>query len=149
MKFLINIFNDILFKDKLPEKWMLSSLEPIFKGKEDLLNPNSYRGIKFLENTFRLHKILDGRLREVVDIDKMKHGGLCQRKGLLMLLTYFDFCCLFWGDFSEPKIRHCFLYLLTWKRPLIGCKGKLFASLWDGRGSQNICKSSYASLQKL
>ena len=95
MKFLINIFNDILFKDKLPEKWMLSSLESIFKGKEDLLNPNSYRGIKFLENTFGLHKILDGRLREVVDIDKMKHGGLCQGEGLLMLLTYFDFCCLF------------------------------------------------------
>ena len=33
LKSLINIFNDILFKDKLPEEWMLSSLVPIFKGK--------------------------------------------------------------------------------------------------------------------
>ena len=74
---------------------MLSSLEPIFKGKEDLLNPNSYRGIKLLENTFRLHKILDGHLHEVVHIDKMKHEGLCKGEGLLMLLKYFDFCCLF------------------------------------------------------
>ena len=54
-KFLIsltNIFNDILFKDKLPEEWMLSSLVPIFKGKQDPLNPNSYRGIKLLEHAF-------------------------------------------------------------------------------------------------
>ena len=34
LKSLTNIFNDILFKDKLPEEWMLSSLVQIFKGKE-------------------------------------------------------------------------------------------------------------------
>ena len=40
LKSLANIFNDILFKDKLPEEWMLSSLLPIFKGKGDPFNPN-------------------------------------------------------------------------------------------------------------
>ena len=75
LKSLTNIFNDILFKNKLPEEWMLSSLVPIFKGKGDPLNPNSYRGIKLLEHAFKLYeKILDGRLREVVDIDKMQYG---------------------------------------------------------------------------
>ena len=44
-KCLTNIFNDILFNNKLLEEWMLSSLVPIFKGKRDPLNPNSYRGI--------------------------------------------------------------------------------------------------------
>ena len=39
LKFLTNIFNDILLKDKLPEEWMLSLLVPIFKGKGDPLNP--------------------------------------------------------------------------------------------------------------
>ena len=54
---------------------MLSSLVPIFKGKGDPLNPNSYRGIKLLERAFKLYeKVLDGRLREVVDIDKMQYG---------------------------------------------------------------------------
>ena len=33
LKSLANIFNDILFKDKLLEEWMLSTLVPIFKGK--------------------------------------------------------------------------------------------------------------------
>ena len=75
LKSLTNIFIDILFKDKLPEEWMLSSLIPIFKGKGDLLNPKSYRGIKLLEHAFKLYeKILDGRLREVVNIDKMQYG---------------------------------------------------------------------------
>ena len=54
---------------------MLSSLVPIFKGKGDPLNPNSYRGIKLLEHAFKLYeKILDGCLHEVVDIDKMHYG---------------------------------------------------------------------------
>ena len=75
LKSLTNIFNDILFKNKLPEEWMMSSLMPVFKGKGDPRNPNSYRGIKLFEHAFKLYeKILDGRLHEVVDIDKMQYG---------------------------------------------------------------------------
>ena len=33
LKSLTNIFNDILFKDKLPKEWMLNLLVPILKGK--------------------------------------------------------------------------------------------------------------------
>ena len=52
---------------------MLSSLVPNFKGKGDTLNRNSYRGIKLLEHAFKLYEILEGRLCEVVDIDKMQY----------------------------------------------------------------------------
>ena len=53
---------------------MLSSLIPIFKGKGDSVNPNSYRGRKLLEHAFELcQKLLDGSLREVVDIDEMRY----------------------------------------------------------------------------
>ena len=38
LKSLTNIFNDILFIDKLLDEWMFSSLVPIFKRKGDLLN---------------------------------------------------------------------------------------------------------------
>ena len=75
LKSLTNIFNDTLFKDKLPEEWMLSLLVLIFEGQRDPLNPNSYSGIKLLEHAFKLYeKILDACLHEVVDIDKMQHG---------------------------------------------------------------------------
>ena len=66
---------------------MLSSLVPIFKGKGKSLNPNSYWGIKLLEHAFKLYKkILDGRLCEVVDIDKMQYG-LMPGRGMLMLFV--------------------------------------------------------------
>ena len=42
LKSLKNIFNDILFRGKLPEEWMLSLIVHIFKGKGDPINPNSY-----------------------------------------------------------------------------------------------------------
>ena len=75
MKSLAKIFNSILSKDKIPEEWMLSSLVPIVKGKGDPLNPNSYRGIKLFEHAVKLYeKSLDGRLHEVVDIDKRQYG---------------------------------------------------------------------------
>ena len=101
---------------------MLSLLVPIFKGKGDPLNPNSYRGIKWLEHAFKLYgKVLDGRLREVVDIDKMQYGfmpgrGTVDAVFVLRRLT----------ENLEPKIRSCLLYLLIWKRLLIRCQGKLF-----------------------
>ena len=62
------------------EEWILSSLVTIFKWKGDSLNPNSYRGIKLLEHAFKLYEVLDGRLREVVDIDKMQYGFTPRRR---------------------------------------------------------------------
>ena len=38
LKSLTNIFNDVFFKDKLLEEWMLCLLVPICKGKGDFLN---------------------------------------------------------------------------------------------------------------
>ena len=67
---------------------MLSLLAPIFKRKGGPLNANSYRGIKLLENAFKLYqKILDGHLRELVDIDKRQCGFVLD-KGLLMLWLF-------------------------------------------------------------
>ena len=71
LKSLTNTFK-ILFKDMLQAECMLSLLVPIFKGKGDLLNPTSYRGIKLLGHALKLYaKALDGHLHEMVDIDKM------------------------------------------------------------------------------
>lgn len=50
---------------------MLSSLVQIIKGKGDSHSLNLYRGIKLFEHVF---KVLDGRLRKLVDIDKMQYG---------------------------------------------------------------------------
>ena len=123
LKSLTNIFNDILFKNKLPDEWMLSSLVPIFKGKGDPLNPNSCRGIKLLEHAFKLcEKILDGRLHEVVDIDKMQYGfmpgrGTVDAVFVLRRLT----------EKFRAKNKKLFFVFVDLEKPFfIGCQGKLF-----------------------
>ena len=59
---------------------MLCLLIPIFKGKGDPLTPNScHKGIQLLECTFKQHKVLDGYLREVVNISKRQYGFILGR----------------------------------------------------------------------
>ena len=104
---------------------MFSSLVPIFKGKGDPFCPNSCKGIKLLEHAFKLYeKVLDGRLQEVADIDKMQYGFMPKRGTVDAV-----FILRRLSENSEPKIRSRFLHLLTWKRLLIRCQGKLFILL--------------------
>ena len=80
LKSLAKIFNEVLFKNLLPEDSSLSSLAPIYKGKVDPLNINSYRGIKILEHAFKLYeRVLDKRLREIVEIDTMQYGFMSDK----------------------------------------------------------------------
>ena len=47
----------------------------IYKGKEDALECNSYRGIKLLEHAMKVfERVIEARLREKVDIDDMQFG---------------------------------------------------------------------------
>ena len=65
---------------------MLTSLVPIFNGKGDPLDPNSYREIVLLEHAFELYeKMLDGRLHEILIKYSM---GLYKGKRLLILCLF-------------------------------------------------------------
>ena len=45
----------------------------IYKGKEDALECNSYRGIKLLEHAMKVfERVIEARLRENVDIDDIQ-----------------------------------------------------------------------------
>ena len=118
LKSLTNILT--LFNKKLLEEWMFNSLVPIFKGKGDPLNRSSYRGIKLLENAFKLYeKILDGCLREVVDIDKIQYRfmpgrGAVDAAFVLRRLT----------EKFRAKIRSSFLYFFD-KKLLLGKKSSV------------------------
>ena len=45
---------------------------PIYKQKGDVMECGSYRGIKLMEHAMR--RVVDKRLREIVDIDGMQFG---------------------------------------------------------------------------
>ncbi|XP_064091671.1 uncharacterized protein LOC135205252 [Macrobrachium nipponense] len=61
--------------EKIPEDWRESILIPIFKGKGVVQEYSNYRGIKLMSHTLKiLERVIDGRLREEVRIEKEQLG---------------------------------------------------------------------------
>ena len=65
MDWLTSICNRIVKEETISESWQISELVPIYKGKGDVLECSSSRGIKVAE------RVLERRLRGAVEIDKM------------------------------------------------------------------------------
>ena len=69
---LTSICNRIVKEEAIPESWQMSELVPIYKGKGDVLECSSSRGIKLLEHGMKVvERVLERRLRQAVEIDKM------------------------------------------------------------------------------
>ena len=72
---LTSICNRIMKEEAIPESWQMSELVPIYKGKGDVLECGSSRGIKLLEYGMKVaERVLERRLRQAVEIDKMQFG---------------------------------------------------------------------------
>ena len=57
------------------EKWKISVVVPIFKGKGDVMDCGAYRGVKLLEHTMKIEeRMLENRIRGLVTIDDMQFG---------------------------------------------------------------------------
>ena len=69
---LTSICNRIVKEEAIPESWQMSELVAIYKGKGDVLECSSSRGIKLLEHGMKVaERVLERRLRQTVEIDKM------------------------------------------------------------------------------
>ena len=53
----------------MPDECQTGVLVPIFKGKVDVRNCNSYREVKLLEHALKIVERVLERLRELVNID--------------------------------------------------------------------------------
>ena len=70
---LTSICNRIMKEETIPESCQMSELVPIYKGKGDVLECGSSRGIKLLEHGMKVaERVLERRLRQAVEIDKMQ-----------------------------------------------------------------------------
>jgi len=59
----------------MPSEWGNSYTIPVFKGKGDALLCGKYRGVRLLEHGMKLwEKILERRLKEVIEIDENQFG---------------------------------------------------------------------------
>jgi hypothetical protein len=63
-----DLLNAVVKKGNIPENWSKSWMVSIYKGKGDVLECNSYRGIKLLEKSMKVfERVIEARLREKVD----------------------------------------------------------------------------------
>jgi exonuclease III len=75
LKWLTDIFNQTWEEGSMPEDWKVGIIIPVYKGKGDPLECSSYRPIKLLEHAMKLlEKVIEIRLRGLVNIDEMQRG---------------------------------------------------------------------------
>ena len=83
---LTSICNRIVKGEVIPESWQMSELVPIYMGKGDVLECSSSQGIMLLEHGMKVaERVLERRLRQAVEIDKMQFGF---RPGTEQLMQY-------------------------------------------------------------
>ena len=67
VNWLTSICNRIVKEESIPESWQMSELVSIYKGKGDVLECSSSRGIKLLEHGMKVAgRVLERRLRQAV-----------------------------------------------------------------------------------
>ena len=59
----------------IPDVWKTSVVVPIFKGKGDVMNCGSYRGVKLLEHGMKIiERVLERRIPALIDVDEAQFG---------------------------------------------------------------------------
>ena len=85
---IVELCQRVLDWKRMPDEWPASVLVPIFKGKIDGRNSNTYRGVKLLEHTMKIvERVLDLRIRELVNIVSMQFGFMPGRETTDALLV--------------------------------------------------------------
>ena len=76
VEWLTELCNCIIDEGHMPQDWKDSILVPLYKGKGDLLECGSCRGIKLLEQAMNvMERVLEQRVRQQVEIDCMQFGS--------------------------------------------------------------------------
>ena len=61
----------------MPYEWQTSVLVPIFEGKGDVRNCNTFRGVKLSGHAMKIVEKMLERIRELVNIDSMQFDFFC------------------------------------------------------------------------
>ena len=74
-KVMLRLCKRVLDGKEIPNEWKTSVVVPTFKGKEDVMNCGSYRGVKLLENGMKIiERVLERRIRALIDFDDAQFG---------------------------------------------------------------------------
>ena len=77
---MVELYRRVLDRKGMPDEWQTSVLVSIFKGKGDVRNCNTYRGVKLLHHAMEIfERVRKRRIRELVNIDLMRFGFMPRR----------------------------------------------------------------------
>ena len=63
VRVMVKLCQRVLNGKEIPDEWQTSVLIPIFKGKGDLRNCTTYRGVKLLEHAMKIvERVLERRI---------------------------------------------------------------------------------------
>ena len=111
---MLQLYQRLLDGKGIPNEWKTSVVVPIFKGKGDVMNCGSYRGVKLLKHGMKIiERVLERRIRAIVDFDKAQFGFM-PGKGTIDAL----FLIRRLQENIEQKTKECTCVLLIWKRHL-------------------------------
>ena len=78
-----DLVENIISEGCIPTDWQESFIVNLYKGKEDALNRDNYRGLKLIEQVMKvLERVVEGLIRQRVEIDDMQCGFM---SGLLLM----------------------------------------------------------------
>ena len=73
--YLTQLFNKCIEEGRIPTDWRKSVTVPIYKKKGDIAHCSNYRPIRLMCHTLKIfERVLEARLREIVDISEMQCG---------------------------------------------------------------------------
>ena len=71
---MLQLCQPVLDGKGIPDEWKTSIVVPIFKGKGNVMNCGSYRGVKLLEHCMKIIERELERIRAFVDFDEAQFG---------------------------------------------------------------------------
>ena len=79
---MLQLCQRVLDGKEISDEWKTCVVVPIFKGKGDVMNFGSYRGVKLLEHGMKIiERVLERRIRALVDFDEASTVWLHAWKG--------------------------------------------------------------------
>ena len=114
-----DLIEDIISEGCIPTDWQESFIVNLYKGKGDALNRGNYRGLKLIEQVMKvLERVVEGLIRQRVEIDEMQCGACLAVALLMQFLLYVSYRRSTWLPTSRSTWPS-----LTWRKHLIEFHG--------------------------
>ena len=110
-----DLVENIISEGCIPTDWQESFIVNLYKGKGDALNRGNYRGLKLIEQVMKvLERVVEGLIRQRVEIDEMQCGFMSGHALLMRFLLYVSYRRSTWLPTSPSTWPS-----LTWRKHLI------------------------------